>query len=214
MSIKQKITPFLWFDDNVEEAMNLYVSLFPNSRIVEVTRYGEAGPGPKGTVMTGVFELDGQRFIGLNGGPMYKFTEAFSLMVDCDSQEEVDRLWDRLIEGGGAPSQCGWLKDRFGLSWQITPGVLMKMIGDKDRAAAGRAMQAMLKMTKIDIAALKRAFEGGPALHFPHGNRPQGSPRDRAHEGRRAGGRRRAGRGGGRLRARGDHRRARSNRRA
>ena len=160
MTIKQKITPFLWFDSNAEEAMQLYVSLFENSRIVEVTRYGDAGPGPSGTVMTGVFELEGQRFIALNGGPIYKFTEAFSLMVDCETQEEVDRLWDRLIAGGGAPSQCGWLKDRFGLSWQIIPGVLPKLLTDKDRAAAGRAMQAMLKMTKIDIAALKRAFEG------------------------------------------------------
>ena len=156
----QKISPFLWFDSNAEEAMALYVSLFANSRIVEVTRYGDAGPGPSGTVMTGVFELEGQRFIALNGGPMYKFTEAFSLVVDCETQEEVDRLWDRLIAGGGEPSQCGWLKDRFGLSWQIIPGVLPKLLTDKDGAAAGRAMQAMLKMTKIDIAALKRAFEG------------------------------------------------------
>jgi predicted 3-demethylubiquinone-9 3-methyltransferase (glyoxalase superfamily) len=161
MSIKQKITPFLWFDHNAEEAMNLYVSLFPSSRIVEVTRYGEGGPAPKGTVMTGVFELDGQRFMALNGGPMYKFNEAFSLMVDCETQEEVDGLWDKLIAGGGAPSQCGWLKDRFGLSWQIVPSILPRLLGDPDRGKAGRAMQAMLKMTKIDIAALKRAAEQG-----------------------------------------------------
>ena len=160
MSIKQKITPFLWFDGNAEEAMNFYVSIFKDSKILEVTRYGEGGPGPKGTVMTGRFQLEGQPFIALNGGPMFKFTEAISLFVDCEGQEEVDRLWERLTASGGAPSQCGWLKDRFGLSWQIVPSVLPRMLADKDPVKAMRAMQAMLKMTRIDIAALRRAQEG------------------------------------------------------
>lgn len=160
MTIKQKITPFLWFDGNAEEAMNFYVSIFKDSKILEVTRYGEGGPGPKGTVMTGRFQLEGQPFIALNGGPMFKFTEAISLFVDCEGQEEVDRLWERLTASGGAPSQCGWLKDRFGLSWQIVPSVLPRMLADKDPVKAMRAMQAMLKMTRIDIAALQRAQEG------------------------------------------------------
>jgi len=160
MSIKQKITPFLWFDSNAEEAMNFYVSIFKNSKILEVTRYGEAGPGPKGTVMTGRFQLEGQELIALNGGPHFKFTEAISLFVDCENQEEVDHLWARLTAEGGAPSQCGWLKDRFGLSWQIVPSILPRLLADPDPGRSQRAMAAMLKMTKIDIAALKRAHEG------------------------------------------------------
>ncbi|HET6279411.1 MAG TPA: VOC family protein [Polyangia bacterium] len=160
MAIKQKITPFLWFDSNAEQAMNFYVSIFKDSKILEVSRYGDAGPGPKGTVMTGTFQLEGQQFMALNGGPHFKFTEAISLFVSCESQEEVDDLWNKLIADGGAPSQCGWLKDRFGLSWQIVPTILGKLIGDKDPAKAKRAMEAMLAMTKLDINVLKKAHEG------------------------------------------------------
>ena len=159
MSTKQKITPFLWFDDQAEEAMNHYVSIFPNSRIVTVSRYGEAGPGPAGTVMVGTFEIEGQQFLALNGGPHFKFTEAISLVVNCESQTEVDTLWARLSEGG-SPSQCGWLKDKFGLSWQIIPRILGELMQDPNPAKSGRVMKAMLQMTKIDIAALLRAHEG------------------------------------------------------
>jgi len=161
MSTKQKITPFLWFDSNAEEAMNFYVSIFKNSKILEVSRYGDAGPGPKGAVMTATFQLEGQQFIALNGGPHFKFTEAISLFVDCETQEEVNSLWDRLTAGGGAPSQCGWLKDRFGLSWQIVPSILPRLLADNDPVRSKRVMEAMLKMTRIDIDALKRAHEGG-----------------------------------------------------
>jgi predicted 3-demethylubiquinone-9 3-methyltransferase (glyoxalase superfamily) len=157
--MKQKITPFLWFDGNAEEAARFYVSVFKNSKIVTTVRYGDAGPGPKGSVMTVVFSLDGQEFIGLNGGPHFKFTEAVSFSIDCKTQEEVDYYWDRL-SAGGEPSQCGWLKDRFGLSWQVNPGVLGEMLGDPEPARAKRVMEAMLKMQKIDIAALKRAYAG------------------------------------------------------
>jgi predicted 3-demethylubiquinone-9 3-methyltransferase (glyoxalase superfamily) len=156
---KQKITTFLWFDNNAEEAVNLYVALFKNSKILNVTRYGDAGPGPKGSVMTCDFQLEGQKFIALNGGPHFKFTEAISLLVSCDSQEEVDDLWNKLIADGGTPSKCGWLKDKFGLSWQIIPTALMELMGDKDPAKSKRVMEAMLKMTKIDINALKQAYE-------------------------------------------------------
>jgi predicted 3-demethylubiquinone-9 3-methyltransferase (glyoxalase superfamily) len=154
----QKITPFLWFDNQAEEAMNFYVSIFKNSKIVSVSRYGDAGPGPKGTVMTGTFELEGQRFIALNGGPLFKFTEAISLFVDCESQQEVDTLWAKL-SAGGSESQCGWLKDKFGLSWQIVPSVLPKLLSDPDAAKANRVMQAMLQMKKIDIARLQQAYD-------------------------------------------------------
>ena len=156
----QKIRPFLWFDNQAEEAMNFYTSIFKNSKVKNVSRYGDGGPGPKGTVMTASFELDGQEFIALNGGPLFKFTEAISFLVNCETQAEVDELWEQLLAGGGKESQCGWLKDRFGVSWQVIPKALGEMIGDKDRAKAGRAMQAMLKMKKIDIAAMRRAFEG------------------------------------------------------
>ncbi|MEO6397787.1 MAG: VOC family protein [Tepidiformaceae bacterium] len=152
----QTITPFLWFDDNAEEAMNFYVATFPNSKLGEISRYGEGGPGPAGTVMSGSFELDGQRFMALNGGPMYKFTEAISLFVPCETQAEIDHLWETLSEGG-EKSQCGWLKDKFGLSWQIVPTVLGEILGDSDPAKAKRAMDAMLQMTKLDIAALQEA---------------------------------------------------------
>lgn len=158
MATVQKITPFLWFNDNAEEAANLYVSLFPDSKILSTSRYGDAGPGPKGTVMTMEFQLAGQRILGLNGGPYFKFTEAFSLYVNCESQEEIDRLWNTLTANGGEESQCGWLKDKYGLSWQIVPTRLMQMIQDKDAKRSQRAMAAMLKMKKLDIAKLEEAY--------------------------------------------------------
>ncbi len=154
----QKITPFLWFDNQAEEAINLYVSVFKNSKILSVSRYGEAGPGPAGTLMTATFQLEGQEFMALNGGPDHKFTEAISLFVDCKTQEEVDELWEKLSEGG-EQGPCGWLKDRFGLSWQIVPSILGELLGDPDPVKSQRVMQAMLQMSKIDIAGLKRAYE-------------------------------------------------------
>jgi predicted 3-demethylubiquinone-9 3-methyltransferase (glyoxalase superfamily) len=156
----QKITPFLWFDGKAEEAMKLYVSIFKNSKVLGVSRYGEAGPGPKGSVMTVRFELDGQEFIGLNGGPQFKFTEAVSFSVDCKTQKEVDELWERLSEGG-EQGPCGWLKDKYGLSWQIVPAVLGQMLSDPDRKKSKRVMEAMLQMKKIDIAGLQKAYEQG-----------------------------------------------------
>jgi predicted 3-demethylubiquinone-9 3-methyltransferase (glyoxalase superfamily) len=156
----QKITTYLWFDDNAEEAMKFYVSIFKNSKILNITRYPDAGPGTPGKVMTGTFQLEGQQFHALNGGPQFKFTEAVSLLVDCESQQEVDDLWAKLTASGGEESQCGWLKDKFGLSWQIIPRALFEMIGDKDPKKADRAMQAMLQMKKIDIKALERARDG------------------------------------------------------
>ncbi|MGD1068846.1 MAG: VOC family protein [Bryobacteraceae bacterium] len=155
----QKITPFLWFDHQAEEAANLYVSIFKNSRILSVTRCGDAGPGPKGSVLTITFELDGQRFIALNGGPLFRFTEAISFQVNCETQEEVNDLWEKLSEGG-SKERCGWLKDKFGLSWQIIPAALGEMLGDPDAGKAGRVMQAMLKMNKIDVGLLKQARDG------------------------------------------------------
>jgi predicted 3-demethylubiquinone-9 3-methyltransferase (glyoxalase superfamily) len=152
----QKITPCLWFDTEGEDAANFYTSIFPSSKIVEVARYGSAGPRPEGTVMTVVFELDGQRFIALNGGPDFTFNEAISLTVDCEDQQEVDRYWDALTEGG-EPGPCGWLKDRFGLSWQIVPKALNELIADPDREKSQRVMAAMLKMGKIEIAELEEA---------------------------------------------------------
>jgi len=154
----QKITPFLWFNDNAEEAMNFYVSVFKNSKVVSVMRYGGAGPGPKGTVMGVTFQLDGQQFHALNGGPNFAFTPAISLFVNCETQEEVDELWEKLSEGG-EKSRCGWLKDKFGLSWQIVPSVLGKLMQDKDPEKSKRVREAMLKMTKLDINGLKRAYE-------------------------------------------------------
>ena len=159
----QKITTFLWFDDNAEEAVNLYTSIFPNSKIVQVARYGEAGPGPKGQVMTMSFDLAGQRFMALNGGPRFRFTEAISLMVNVETQAELDSIWSKLIAGGGQPSQCGWLKDKFGLSWQIVPTVLGELMSDKDPERSKRVMQALLGMTKLDIQGLKDAYEHAPA---------------------------------------------------
>jgi predicted 3-demethylubiquinone-9 3-methyltransferase (glyoxalase superfamily) len=154
-----KITPFLWFDDQAEEAMNFYMSVFKSSRVVEVNRYGDAGPGPKGTVMTATFELDGQEFTALNGGPHFKFTEAISFYVNCETQQEVDELWEKLSEGG-EEGQCGWLKDRYGLSWQIVPRALIDMLRDEDPGKSQRVTKAMLQMGKIDIAGLRRAYEG------------------------------------------------------
>jgi len=154
----QKITPFLWFNANAEEAVEFYVSTFANSRILSTSRYGDAGPGPKGSLMVATFRLEGQEFMAINGGPTYRLTPAISLLVNCETQAEVDALWDKLAVGG-APQQCGWVQDKFGLSWQIIPSVLGRLMGDKDPKKAGSVMQAMLKMHKIDIAALKRAYE-------------------------------------------------------
>jgi predicted 3-demethylubiquinone-9 3-methyltransferase (glyoxalase superfamily) len=154
----QKITPFLWFDDKAEEAMNFYVSIFKNSKVGTVTRYGEAGPGPKGAVMSATFQLDGQEFFALNGGPHYKFTPAISLFVDRETQQEVDQLWDKL-SAGGRKDRCGWLQDKYGLSWQIIPSVLGKLLQDKDANKSQRVMQAMLQMEKLDIKKLEQAYE-------------------------------------------------------
>jgi len=163
----QKIKTFLWYDDKAEEAANFYVSIFNNSRIGGITRYGESGSTaagrPKGSVMTVEFQLDGQDFIALNGGPHFKFTEAISLVVYCDTQEEVDSYWEKLLEGG-VESQCGWLKDKYGLSWQVTPAVLPEMFLDKDSEKTERVMAAMLEMKKLDIARLKQAYEGAKSV--------------------------------------------------
>jgi predicted 3-demethylubiquinone-9 3-methyltransferase (glyoxalase superfamily) len=155
----RKITPFLWFDTQAEEAAKFYVSIFKNSRLGKVSRYGDAGPGPAGSAMTVEFELDGQPFIALNAGPQFKFNEAVSFSIDCKTQEEVDAFWQRLTEGG-EEGQCGWLKDKYGLSWQVNPTILGQMLSDPDREKANRVMQAMLKMKKINIATLKRAYAG------------------------------------------------------
>lgn len=154
----QKIAPFLWFDGKAEEAMNFYTAIFKNSKVGSVMRYGDAGPGPKGTVMSATFEIEGQEFMALNGGPMFTFSPAISFFVKCETQEEVDELWARL-SAGGEPNQCGWLRDKFGVSWQIIPTVLGTMLQDKDPARSNRVMQAMLKMTKLDIRLLKQAYE-------------------------------------------------------
>lgn len=155
----QKITTFLWFDDKAEEAVNFYTSIFKNSKIISVTRYGEAGPGPKGAVMSLVFQLEGQQFYALNGGPVFSFTPAISLFVDCESQKEVDELWEKL-SAGGRKDRCGWLQDKYGLSWQIIPNALGKLLGDPDPAKSSRVMKAMLQMDKIDIQGLQRAAQG------------------------------------------------------
>src|SRR5213082_1361259 len=152
----QQITPFLWFNDQAEEAMSFYTSIFKDSKVGSITRYGDAGPGPKGTVMSATFQLNGQDFMALNGGPHYTFTPAISFFVSCETQAEVDELWEKLSEGG-TKLQCGWLTDKFGLTWQIIPSVLIEMLSDKDAAKAQRVMQAMLQMDKIDISALEQA---------------------------------------------------------
>lgn len=159
MPITQRITPFLWFDSQAEEAAQFYVSIFHNAKMGEVTRYGDAGPGPKGAVMTVSFELDGQPFTALNGGPMFKFTEAISLVVHCETQAEVDYYWDKL-SAGGQQQQCGWLKDKFGLSWQVVPNALIELMQGHDPERSNRVMRAMLQMTKIDIAKLRAAHAG------------------------------------------------------
>jgi predicted 3-demethylubiquinone-9 3-methyltransferase (glyoxalase superfamily) len=155
----QKVSPFLWFDDQAEEAANFYVSIFKNSKINQIARYGDAGPRPKGSVMTVSFELDGLSLTALNGGPLYKFSEAVSLSVSCVDQAEVDYLWDSLCDGG-EPGPCAWLKDRFGLSWQIVPTALPELLSDPDPEKSQRVMRAMMRMSKIDIAKLKEAYAG------------------------------------------------------
>ena len=153
-----KITPFLWFDNQAEEAMKFYTSIFKNSKIVSIMRYGDAGPGPKGTVMSATFQLDGQEFMALNGGPQFIFSPAISFFVNCQTQEEVDELWEKLSEGG-EKQRCDWLKDKYGVSWQIVPTVLGKLLRDKDAEKSKKVMKAMLQMDKLDIQRLKQAYE-------------------------------------------------------
>jgi predicted 3-demethylubiquinone-9 3-methyltransferase (glyoxalase superfamily) len=155
----QKITNFLWFNDNAEEAANFYTSVFKNSKILNITRYGEPGPGPKGSVMTVDFELDGQKFVALNGGPTFKFTEAISLMVNCDTQEEIDYFWEKLSEGG-AKVECGWVKDKFGLSWQVVPAILDQLLVGADQEKTDRVMKAVMTMKKLDLKQLEEAARG------------------------------------------------------
>jgi Uncharacterized protein conserved in bacteria len=155
----QKITPFLWFDDKAEEAVDFYTSVFKNSKTISISRYGDAGPGPKGSVMVAKFQIEGQEFMALNGGPTFTFSPAISFVVNCKTQDEIDELWDKLSEGG-ATSQCGWLTDKFGLSWQIVPTVLGELMQDKDPVKTNRVMAALLQMTKLDIEGLRKAYEG------------------------------------------------------
>ena len=154
-----KISPFLWFDSRAEEAANFYVRIFPNSKIVGITRYGDAGPGPAGSVMTVTFELDGKEFVALNGGPHFPFTEAVSFVIDCRTQQEIDKYWSVLTEGG-EPGTCGWLKDKYGLSWQVVPTFLLKLVSDPDPAKGKRVMEALHAMKKLDIAGLEKAHRG------------------------------------------------------
>jgi predicted 3-demethylubiquinone-9 3-methyltransferase (glyoxalase superfamily) len=155
----QRITPFMWFNNQAEEAREFYVSVFKNSRIGATVRHGDAGPGPKGTAMTAAFELDGQEFVALNGGPQFSFSPAISFVVNCDTQAEVDEYWERL-SAGGEPHVCGWLKDRYGVSWQIAPRALTRMLAEGDAGRAARVMQALMKMKKLEIAELELAFNG------------------------------------------------------
>ena len=157
---KQKITPFLWFDTQAEEAMKFYTTVFKNSKVGTIARYSEVGPGPAGFVMTATFELEGQEFIALNAGPHFKFNEAISFVIDCKDQQEVDYYWEKLTADGGQESQCGWLKDKFGLSWQVVPSILSKLYSSGDAEKSKRVMQAMMKMKKMDIAALQKAYDG------------------------------------------------------
>lgn len=159
MSDIPKISPFLWFDNNAEEAIDYYTSIFKNSKRFDVSRYGEGGPGPAGSVMVAAFELEGQRFTALNGGPLFKFNEAVSFVVNCDSQDEIDEYWEKL-SAGGEPGQCGWLKDRFGLSWQIVPTILPELMQTRDAEKTSRVMAALMQMTKLEIDGLQRAFDG------------------------------------------------------
>ncbi len=156
-TIAQKITPFFWYDNQAEEAMNFYVSIFKNSRVLGVTRYGKSGPGPEGSVLTAAFELEGQKFTALNGGPRFKFNESVSFVVNCETQEEIDYFWEKLSSDGGQESQCGWLKDKFGLSWQVVPTILPELITSTDPKKSERVMQAIMQMKKLDIAKLKQA---------------------------------------------------------
>ncbi|PYS43006.1 MAG: hypothetical protein DMF71_08120 [Acidobacteria bacterium] len=156
----QKITPFLWFDNQAEAAANFYVSVFKNSKVLSLVRYGDAGPGPKGSVMVAEFELQGQKFVGLNGGPLFKFTEAVSFAINCETQEEVDYFWEKLTADGGQESMCGWLKDKYGLSWQVVPTRSIELLKSEDAAKSQRVMQAIMQMKKIDIATLEKAAEG------------------------------------------------------
>jgi len=160
MAIKQRISPFLWFDTRAEEAANFYCSIFKNSKVGQVVKYGDVGPGPKGQVMIVTFELDGQQFTALNGGPRFKFDEAISFVVNCETQEEIDYYWEKLSADGGLESQCGWLKDKFGLSWQIVPAIIGELMGSGDAQKSGRVMQAVLQMKKLDLQTMKDAFEG------------------------------------------------------
>ena len=155
----QKITPFLWFDNQAEEAVNFYVSVFKNSKVGTIARYGDSGPGPKGSVMTIAFELDGQNFTALNGGPNFKFTEAISLVVNCANQEEVDYFWEKLAADGGQEVQCGWLKDKYGLSWQVVPKILPELVQSGDPKKSERVMKALMQMKKLDVAKLLEAAE-------------------------------------------------------
>jgi predicted 3-demethylubiquinone-9 3-methyltransferase (glyoxalase superfamily) len=156
----QKITTFLTFNDQAEEALKFYTSIFKNAKIVSTSRYGDAGPGPKGSLMTGTFTVDGQQFMVLNGGPSFKFSQGISLFVSCETQAEVDELWEKLSAGGGEKGQCGWLTDKFGVSWQVIPTALGQLLNDKDPQRAQRAMMAMMKMTKIEVSELQRAADG------------------------------------------------------
>jgi predicted 3-demethylubiquinone-9 3-methyltransferase (glyoxalase superfamily) len=156
----QKIRTFLWFDGNAEEAMNFYLPLFKDSKTISVARNPPGAPGPEGALLVASIQLEGQEFLLMNGGPGHPFTDAISLMISCNSQEELDHYWDGLLAGGGSPVACGWMKDKFGLSWQVTPTILPQLLGDPDRTKAGRVMQAMMKMIKLDIPALKAAAEG------------------------------------------------------
>ncbi|HEX8649133.1 MAG TPA: VOC family protein [Thermoleophilaceae bacterium] len=163
MAIQQKLVPNLWFDTEAEEAAEFYCSIFPNSRILGSSRYTEDSPGETGTVMTVEWEIEGTRFVGINGGPLFKFNEAVSFMISCEDQDEIDYYWEKLIAGGGEEGPCGWLKDRFGLSWQVTPKGMDELFGHPDPDRANRAMKAMLKMKKLDVEELRRAADGVPA---------------------------------------------------
>jgi len=156
----QKITPFLWFDNQAEEAVNFYVSVFKNAKVTGTTRCGEEGPGPKGSVLTVAFELNGQEFVALNGGPQFKFTEAISFVVNCETQEEIDYYWEKLTAGGGQEIECGWLKDKYGLAWQIVPAAIWGWMQDKDPVRSQRVMHALMQMKKLDLPTLQRAADG------------------------------------------------------